>query len=306
MTTKHFIIIVYLLVLVPVYSWSQQYTETKLFERLQAISENDYDYYNIDGITISCQVTNILFSKENICSNLSLSDSMLSKSSPFITQKNYTFEKVDTISNKYYQYNTNFFIQNEKGHIVHIIYMSPNKRCSELQRKLTQLIIDRKIPETVFNKKFFHTISFAGRKVDLETYACRWANVNSVQCPYHGQMSWSVHADSSDARQTLELQRYVTAHADYKNFKAIADETIDIIFEGQHIKAQRITYQPEKELGALLLNTGGGNTQALIIYYVMAPVRGYYVSCVMSHWNNDLIEADSKLPSLLEKVMKLK
>jgi hypothetical protein len=158
----------------------------------------------------------------------------------------------------------------------------------------------------VFNKKFFNTLSFAGRKVDLETYICQWKNVNSCQCPYHGQMSWSVHSDSADAVKSIVLQRYITAHCKSKDLKAITDETIDIIFEGQKLKAQRITYQAENETATLLLNTGGGNTQALIIYYVVAPIRGNYVSCIMSHWKNDLIEEESNLPSLLEKVMELK
>jgi hypothetical protein len=45
----------------------------------------------------------------------------------------------------------------------------------------------------------------------------------------------------------------------------------------------------------------GGKT--LTIYYVAAPVRGNYVSCVLSFWNNDTITENGIAP-LLEEVMK--
>jgi hypothetical protein len=46
----------------------------------------------------------------------------------------------------------------------------------------------------------------------------------------------------------------------------------------------------------------GGKT--LTIYFVAAPVRKNYVSCVMSFWNNDQINPSGLTP-LLEQVMKL-
>ena len=114
-----------------------------------------------------------------------------------------------------------------------------------------------------------------------------------------------MHSDSLDAVQTLELQRYITENCKSNDFHSIVDEQIDIVFEKEQLKARRITYQAENKLGALLKNTGDGNTQTLIIYYVVAFVRGNYISCIMSHWNNDFIEDKSGLPSLLEKVIKL-
>lgn len=98
----------------------------------------------------------------------------------------------------------------------------------------------------------------------------------------------------------MNIQRYITAHCKSQDLIPIADEIIDIIFEGQKLKAQRITYQIENETAALINNTGGGNTQKLIIYYIVASIRGNYISCVMSHWNNDIVERESGLPLLLD------
>ena len=43
----------------------------------------------------------------------------------------------------------------------------------------------------------------------------------------------------------------------------------------------------------------------LTVYFVAAPIRGNFVSCVMSFWENDQINP-GRLPPLLEQVMKLK
>ncbi len=296
--------VVILFVLVPSKIRAQHGSETNLFERLQAISVKGIDYYNIDGITISCQITNIPFSRDNICRNLSIKEAMLTKTALCISQNNFVFQKVDTLCDYIVQNNTNYFVENEKGNITHIIFMEVGKHSIELQKVLTNLIIKRKIPKTVFNKGFFNTLNFAGRKVNLETHFCQWVQVNNIQHHYHGQMNWSVHIDSLDATKTVEAQRYITANCKSEDMKSLTDELINIVFEGNRVKARRITYQIDSELDPLLVNTGAGKTRSLTIYYIVAPVRGNYISCIMSHWNNDFIEEESGLPSLLEKFMK--
>ena len=46
--------------------------------------------------------------------------------------------------------------------------------------------------------------------------------------------------------------------------------------------------------------------KSLTVYYIAENVRNKNISCVMSFWNNDLINPETKLPPLLEKVMKVK
>jgi hypothetical protein len=45
--------------------------------------------------------------------------------------------------------------------------------------------------------------------------------------------------------------------------------------------------------------------KSLTVYYVAEKVRGNYLSCIMSFWDNDEINPETQLPPLLEKVMKL-
>jgi hypothetical protein len=279
-----------------------------LFHRLQAITENGIDYYNVDGVIITCQVTNVPLSKRNICQGLKINESDLKESNLITTAANFMFEKIDTLCSPVVQYNTNFIFENEKGHMTHIIYMSPYKRCTELQKTLTPLVLERKIPETVFNKSVFNTLNFAGRKIELGTYMCYWTAVNTVQWPYHGEMNWSVHKDSLDAAQCIDAQFHVSAHCRTKEMdvEIVSDRQVDVWFEGVAAKARKVVHKLKGESAELLECTNDGNTRSLIIYYVAAPVRGNWVSCTMSFWNNDFIEQQSGLPLLLEKVMQLK
>ena len=58
------------------------------------------------------------------------------------------------------------------------------------------------------------------------------------------------------------------------------------------------------EFNAVASALAGG--KSLTIYYVAENIRGKNVSCVMSFWNNDQINLESRLPPLVEKLMKLK
>lgn len=87
--------IIILLVFLPNIMFGQLQKDAELFKRIQALSINGYDYYNIDGVTISCQVTNIPFSKRQISKSLKIDESQLLHSVDYISQKNLFFEKSD-------------------------------------------------------------------------------------------------------------------------------------------------------------------------------------------------------------------
>ena len=143
------------------------------------------------------------------------------------------------------------------------------------------------------------SINFAGRKIKLGN-SCNWTNVNTVQCPYYGEMNWSVHKDLEDAKNTVEQQFSITKSR--KNGKVISEEIVDIEFEGTETKAKKVIYD-FTGLTSVLASMSGG--KILTIFYVATEVRGNYVSCVLSFWNNDTITENGLAP-LLEKVMKLK
>lgn len=143
------------------------------------------------------------------------------------------------------------------------------------------------------------SINFAGRKIKLGT-SCNWTNVNTVQCPSYGEMNWSVHKELEDAKNTVDQQFAITKSRN--NGKVISEETVEIEFEGTETTAKKVIYD-FTGITSVLVNMSGGKT--LTIYYVATEIRGNYVSCVLSFWNNDTITENGLAP-LLEKVMKLK
>ena len=161
------------------------------------------------------------------------------------------------------------------------------------------LIINNEIPKSVYAPLEIASINFAGRKITLGK-SCHWMGINNVQCPYYGQINWSVHKTLDDASQSVTNQYNIIKVK--RGGKIISEEFVDVIFEGTEVKAKKVVYD-FKGVASLLVGMSGGKT--LTIYFVASPGRQNFVSCIMSFWNNDSVNP-SGLPPLLEEVMKLK
>ena len=174
-----------------------------------------------------------------------------------------------------------------------------NKLNKDFEQKYANLIMKDEIPKEIFEPMNIDSIDFAGRKIELGN-ECYWTSVNTVQCPYYGEMNWSVHKSLESAKNTIETQFYITKNK--KGGKVISEAEVDVVFEGTETKARKIIYD-FTGVKSLLAGMSGGKT--LTVYYVACEVRGNYVSCCMSFWNNDTITENGLAP-LLEKVMQLK
>ncbi|CAN0602260.1 unnamed protein product, partial [Ectocarpus sp. 12 AP-2014] len=160
------------------------------------------------------------------------------------------------------------------------------------------LIINDNIPKTCFSSLKTDKINFAGREIELGGN-CNWISINNIQCPFYGQLNWSVHKTKESADLSIQNQFKVTKTKN--GGKVISEEEIDIIFEGAKTKAKKVNYDFTGITSLLASMSGGKN---LTIYYVSEKVRENYVSCVLSFWNNDNIKP-SGLPQLLEEVMSI-
>ncbi|MDR2920851.1 MAG: hypothetical protein LBV72_16000 [Tannerella sp.] len=299
------------LIVVAIFSFSNQYMVAQdrgILSRLQAVSNVDSDFYNVDGVKITYEVIKQRFTMRNILHHYGQfipEGSALEHSDSTISQQNFVYERIDSICERVNIYTTYYFIEESAAGITVITYSSPGKDSKEIQQELNPLLLGKKIPESVFNKMIFNSINFAGRKIELGTYAAQWTNVNCVQWPYNGEMSWSIHRDQAGAALSVEMQRRITAENNSKEFSAslVSDEMVNVLFEGVPVVARKVVYKPEGEIAAKLASTSDGET--MVIYYVTAFVRNNWVSCMMSHWSNDAI-GESGLPVLLEKVMTLR
>lgn len=273
-----------------------------IFNRLQAINNNGVTFYNIDGYTITSQTLNYPFTEKGlkkVYRKYSIKKDEKKIKDEQLDFNNYYVINNDKITENIVQNNSYYFTENQEKRITIIQFSSINKRDKEFERTIVKPIIENTIPRENYASMTIDSINFAGRKIKLGM-SCNWTNVNTVQCPYYGEMNWSVHKDLEDAKNTVEQQFKITESR--KSGKVISEETVEIEFEGTETTAKRVIYD-FTGITSVLASMSGGKT--LTIYYVATEVRGNYVSCVLSFWNNDKITKNGLAP-LLEKVMKLK
>lgn len=273
-----------------------------VFNRLQAINNNGVSYFNIDGYTITSQTLNYLFTEKDlkrVYRKYSIKKNEEKTKDELLAYNNYYVENENNITDGIVQKNSYYFIENPEKQITIVQFSSINKRDKEFERTIIKPIVENKIPKENYESIRIDSINFAGRKIKLGN-SCNWMDINNVQCPYYGQMNWSVHKDLEDAKNTVEQQFAITKSR--KRGKVISEETVDIEFEGKETIAKKVIYD-FTGITSVLASMSGGKT--LTIYYVATEVRGNYVSCVLSFWNNDTVTENGLAP-LLEKVMKLK
>ena len=261
-------------------------------KRLKAINNQTIIFYNVDGVDFSSQTFSNEFSEKGLKklyrkysikeSDVKTKDETLKNNNLFITKSENVAENINQISSYY-------FVENQNKTVSVFWFGYYGNQNQEFERKYVNLILNDEIPKEVFEPMTIESIDFAGRKIELGN-SCNWTNINTVQCPYYGEMNWSVHKTAESAKNSIDNQFNVTKSR--KGGKVLSEEDVDVIFEETETKAKKVIYD----------FTGA---KTLTIYYVACKVRENYVSCCMSFWNNDTV-TESGLAPLLDKVMKIK
>lgn len=277
--------------------------ENNVLERLSALNNNRKIWYNIDGYSITSEKFNNSFDEKGlkkVFRKHQITDSDVKTKDDQIKFNNLLISKQQKIADNNFQTNNYYFIENPDKTVSVIWFIKNGKTDKETEEKMVNLIIENKIPEENFVPMKITSINFAGRKIELGN-SCYWTFLNTVQCPYLGEMNWSVHRNLESAKEAIENQLNITKSK--KGGKVASEEIVDVEFEGVQTKAKKVIYDFTGIASALAGMSGGKN---LTVYYVAENVRNKNVSCVMSFWNNDQINPETKLPPLLEKIMKLK
>jgi hypothetical protein len=271
-------------------------------KRLKAINNQTIIFYNVDGVNFSSQTFSYQFNKKGLKKlyrKFSINDDDLKVRDESLTNNNFFITKSEKITDSLNQINSYYFVENQNKTVSIFWFGYFDKLNKEFERKFVNLILEDKIPKEVFEPMSISSIDFAGRKIKLGS-DCYWTNVNIVQCPYNGEMNWSIHKTIESAKKSIENQFTVTKSQ--KGGKIVSETEVDVIFENTETKAKKVIYD-FTGVKSLLAGMSGGKT--LTIYYVASNVRENYVSCCMSYWNNDNI-TENGLSPLLEEVMKLK
>ena len=197
-------------IIVIIYSHSFLYAQQhdSLFQRLQAISNSGLDFFNVDGIEITSQTINLEFSKKSILKKFkkfSIKESDLTSSDSSILSQNYYVSKSEEIAAGTVQHSSYYFIENKSMSFTAITFSDINKSDKAFENKFVALIINGEIPKSVYTPLEIDSINFAGRKIALGK-SCHWMGINNVQCPYYGQMNWSVHKTLEDASESVNNQ----------------------------------------------------------------------------------------------------
>jgi hypothetical protein len=203
---------------------------------------------------------------------------------------------VDSVSRGGYSGFIKHFFFPDSGSVTLVMALSTTyKEDLNFERYFVNEYLKGSIPPWIYEPLKVDAVNFAGRYLHLGPM-CQWMNTLNLQCPNNGQMNWSIHIDSTEARHDLENQ----FNANQKKWLAKTKEldTVNVFFENIPTKAIRTRVK----VNLPKVMTGGSNI--LIVYYVLQRVRGKYLACVLSHWTNDFM-TEHKLPPLLAEVMRL-
>jgi len=268
-----------------------------LFNRLRAINNNAMTFYNIDGISISHQIFNYSFGEKNlkkIYRKYSIKKNDLKTTTDNLDIKNYKVTKTVAIDENLKQTNVYYFVENKENKIDVFWFGYNGDSIQSLEHEIISSISNDRVPDNCFSSSNTDKINFVGRELELGGN-CYWTNINSIQCPYNGQMNWSIHKTKESADLSNKYQLALTKSK--KSGKIISEASVEIEFEGVLTKAKKVIYDFN---GLTSLVAGGEN---LTIFYVSEKIRNRNISCVLSFWNNDNITSNGLTP-LLEQVMK--
>ncbi|MGC3943269.1 MAG: hypothetical protein QM762_01810 [Chryseolinea sp.] len=274
----------------------------ELFSRLHGLQNGKDAFYNVDGMEITTHKADAEFLPKSIAKNykpLKIKAEELNTSDTALQFPNYYLAKTVPRTEGLKTITAYYFFETPSKKTVAVTFSAINRSDKEFERMFVQLVRNNEIPSTVFSPFRPDSLNFAGRKIYLGG-GCRWMGINNLQCPHYGQMDWSVHKTREGAEKAIE--HHFAIVSDLNKGKIVSDNMVPVVFEGTETKARQIIYDFTGVTSALVAMSGG---KTLTIYFVAAAVRGNYVSCTMSFWNNDQIN-DSGLAPLLEEVMRLK
>ena len=277
--------------------------ENNILNRLSVLPNGGKIWYNIDGYSVTSENFNYSFDEKGlkkVFRKHNIEDSDIKTKDNLIVYNNLYVSKQQKVNDHQSQNNSYYFVENPNKTIDVIWFIKNGKTDTETEEKLVNAIVENKIPKENYVPMKINAINFAGRTIELGN-DCYWPFLNTVQCPYRGEMNWSVHKILEDAKETIENQLNNTKSQ--KGGKVTSEEIVNIEFEGVTTKAKKVIYDFTGVTSALAGMSGG---KTLNIYYIAENVRDRNISCVMSFWNNDDINPKTKLPALLEKIISLK
>ncbi|HYF32142.1 MAG TPA: hypothetical protein VD993_13555 [Chitinophagaceae bacterium] len=270
--------------------------QSTTFQNAQGIVHKEVTFYNTEGYSIFLQELDLKLDEKGIAKikkRFSIpKETVVTTDTDFPNAQILTATDIKGESKTQSVY---YLSQPVQGKVKVIGFSTLCDRIKSIEKEFYEAILTNSLPASIFTAPQVDTITFAGRSIALGP-ACHWMDVRNVQCPNLGQMNWSEFSSLERAKQMTAGQQALSASR--KMGEVLEETEVNIVFEGQEVKALK----RKAKIKVPKLIMGGSNI--LIVYYVTAEVRGRYVSCVLSHYTDDV--GANKLPPLLSEVMQLK
>jgi hypothetical protein len=273
----------------------QSYNSNNLL--LQAIQQDDFIFIDGNGYSIYVYEKKKEFSEKTVKKlkkKFKIDKSNKGKILERFKNQNLMFEEIE-VDDDLTLFRKNLIFQADEK-ITKLIEISTTlDRDTSFENQILDIIVADEIPKEIFNSWEVDSIRFISRHIQLGS-SCQWQNVGNIQCPYNGQMDWSVFSNKKRALEYLLQKIKLTSDKRMSDF--ISQDSIDVIFEGKMAVADKRVLKIKSPKFLL----GGSNE--LTVYYVLAEVENIYVACTLSHYSNDNNAPD--LPPLLKEVMEIK
>ena len=275
--------------------------EKPLIERLEAIDTGQFIFYETDGMVITKRTFNNDFSEKGIAKTqrqLNIKNKEFVKSN--IADLEFSNIKFEKIENDYFSEVYYVFLNKDKVTDVYL-FTSLSPIYKDIAKEFIVLNEKNKIPASIFQPREVGS-SFKLLNEEIKTPGkCYFTNIRTLQCPYNGEINWSVFKDLEGAKKMIADQYNGTFHAN-KSVKIVSEKEITVIFDGVETKAKKIIADITG-LNSLLASTSGGKT--LEIYYIAENIKGYNLGIVMSFWNNDN-KTENGVAPLIDTLIKIK
>ncbi|MBV7441355.1 hypothetical protein KRX57_07970 [Weeksellaceae bacterium TAE3-ERU29] len=274
--------------------------ENDFLDRLSVMENNGKTWYNIDGYSITKEDFDKDFNERNlkrIYRKHGIKKLDVKNTINDFDFKNFHVVKTSEFANSLKQIDSYYFVENEEGEISVIWFIRVNNNDFDLEKKMVNAIAHNQIPKDKYVSMKTDSVDFWGRKIALGNN-CNWTFLNTLQCPYFGEVNWSIYKNLDQAKIDNDNQLLMTKSQ--KMGKIISEEEVDILFENVRTKAKKAVFK----LNRVTSIFAGG--KSLTIYYIAERVRDKNVRAVFSFWDTDEINPATKLSPLLEKFIELK
>lgn len=263
----------------------------KIFKNSHGLKKGSSKYIDVEGYSILSKDHDDAYFNERYIKHIK-KDYGIDKNNPgainnSLNFKHLLFTKDYKISDTIYERVLLYLIPKEDDRVKVIAFSTSMSRDTTIENLFLKNIINNSVPETVFTKSKIDSINFAGRCLYLGS-SCKWISPHNIKHPYFGQISWSVFRTKDKAEEYSNMN-YLIASNKIEG-KIIEKDSVDVVFEKIYSRALKVKYQLE--------------SNTFTTYYVTEKIRGKYVACVMSHYNDDVIT--NGLTPLIEEIMQIK